>query len=144
MKNNNGIDGYLTKHWKYWDLVKFIVGYERWNPKVGEVEGIDLIIPAVLRMAGYPVTHINISPTPAGAANREWAVGLPPYIVKAMSENFPSMHILFGPGYTFGLYSCGDGLIKERGSAYPKPITNGIEEIYIMFGDKLIYLMKRD
>ncbi|MCD6537904.1 hypothetical protein J7L18_04765 [Candidatus Bathyarchaeota archaeon] len=95
-------------------------------------------------MSGYPVSHINISPTPVGAANREWAVGLPPYIVRAIGKNFSNMRILFGPGYTFGLYSCGDGLIKERGPAYPKPITNGIEEAYIMFGDKLIYLMKRN
>jgi len=144
IKDYNGLDQFLTKHWKYWDLVKFIVGYERWNPKVGEVEGIDIIMPAVLRMAGYPVSHINIDPTPAGSANREWAVGLPPYIVKAIGKNFSNMRILFGPGCTFGLYSCADGLMKERGPAYPKPITNGIEEAYIMIGDKLIYLMKRN
>ena len=34
-----GLDQFLTKNWKHWDLVKFIVGYERWRP-YGEVEEI--------------------------------------------------------------------------------------------------------
>jgi len=114
VKNNNGIDGYLTKHWKYWDLVKFIVGYERWNPKVGELEGIIYVIPSVLRMAGYPVSHIGIDPTPLGASGSEWAISLPQYVINEMKENFANEKILIGPGNTFGLYSCGSGLLKER------------------------------
>jgi hypothetical protein len=146
IENQNGLNQFLTKNWKYWDLVKFIVGYERWNPiDVGEIEKINCIMPEVLKMFGFSVSHINIEPTPLGAANREWAVGLPPYIVKSINENFPNTCILFGPGYTFGLYSMGDGLLKERGiDSYHNPITNGIKEVYTMFGDKSIYLMKRD
>jgi len=156
VKNNDGIDGYLTKNWKYWDLVKFIVGYERWNPKVEEMEGIHLIIPSVLRMSGYPVDHIHIYPEPFGAGNTEWAVSLPQYIVDRMKKNFADKKILIGPGNTFGLYSCADGLIKERGiDVYQNPIDDGIKEVSSIVGVGVkgcsdlfhaieAYLMKRD
>jgi len=156
VKNNDGIDGYLTKNWKYWDLVKFIVGYERWNPKVEEMEGIHLIIPSVLRMSGYPVDHIHIYPEPFGAGNTEWAVSLPQYIVDGMKKNFADKKILIGPGNTFGLYSCADGLIKERGiDVYQNPIDDGIKEVSSIVGVGVkgcsdlfhaieAYLMKRD
>ncbi len=147
VKDNNGLDGYLTRNWKYWDLVKFIIGYERWNPKGGahEIEGIAYIMPAVLRMAGFPNYCLVISPTPLGASGIEWAVALPPYMVEAMKREFPNSNILFGPGYTFGLFSCADGLIKERGiDDLHKPIENGITKVWQWIGDKRVYLMKRD
>lgn len=50
----NGLDQYLTKNWKYWGLVKFIVGYERWNPNVTEAMEINYITPDVLRRFGFP------------------------------------------------------------------------------------------
>jgi hypothetical protein len=44
-----GCDEYLTKNWKYWDLVKFILGHERWNvgnyPPADEGVGIVYFIP---------------------------------------------------------------------------------------------------
>jgi len=30
VNQRNAIDQYITKNWKYWDLVKFVMGYERW------------------------------------------------------------------------------------------------------------------
>ncbi|MEM4228493.1 MAG: hypothetical protein QXZ66_01840 [Thermoproteota archaeon] len=67
IENQNGLDQFLTRNWRYWDLVKFIIGYERWNPNTGdEVEGIAYIMPAVLRMAGFPNYCLVISPTPLG------------------------------------------------------------------------------
>lgn len=136
--NYNGLDQFLTKKFEYWNLVKFITGYERWNPKVyesevGEMEGINHVMPEVLRIAGFPVNHINIEPTPSGAANREWTVGLPPYIVQSMNKYFPNSRITLVPGYGFGLHSCEDGLIKD-----------GIKETYVLLGDKSLYLMKND
>lgn len=138
-----GLDQFLTKHWKYWDLVKFIVGYERWRP-YGEVEEIQYTIPGVLRMAGYPVSHINIDPTPKGASWYEWTVSLPQYIVDGMKKSFAGEKILIGPRNTFGLYSMGAGLIKD-----------GIKEVYSFVGGRRegwttllptikAYLMKRD
>lgn len=144
LKDYNGLDQFLTKNWKYWDLVKFIVGYERWNPKVEEMEGIGYIIPGVLRMTGFPTSGLGINPLPLGTIG-EWTVGLPPYVVKTMKKHFPNANILIAPGYLFGLYSCGDGLVKERGiDIYHKPIDKGILEVYDTLGYQLIYLMKRD
>ncbi|MEM2050547.1 MAG: hypothetical protein QXZ66_01845 [Thermoproteota archaeon] len=66
-------------------------------------------------------------------------------MVEAMKREFPNSNILFGPGYTFGLFSCGDGLIKERGiDDLHKPIENGITKVWQWLGDKRVYLMKRD
>ncbi|MEM3907551.1 MAG: hypothetical protein QXZ17_11940 [Nitrososphaerota archaeon] len=145
IENQNGLDQFLTRNWRYWDLVKFIIGYERWNPNTGnEAEGIACIMPAVLRMAGFPAGGLGIDPLPLGTCG-EWTVGLPPYIVNKMHEAFPASNILLAPGYMFGLYSCADGLIKERGiDVHHKPITDGIKEVYTRVGDKFIYLMKRD
>ncbi|MBO3840763.1 MAG: hypothetical protein JTT17_08130 [Candidatus Brockarchaeota archaeon] len=143
--NYNGLDQFLTRNWKYWDLVKFIIGYERWNRAASEVEDIPFIMPAVLRMAGFPNYCLVISPTPLGASGIEWAVALPPHMVEAMKREFPNSNILFGPGYTFGLFSCADGLIKERGiDDLHKPIENGITKVWQWIGDKRVYLMKRD
>jgi len=144
IKDYNGLDQFLTKHWKYWDLVKFIVGYERWNPKVGEMEGIGYVIPAVLRMSGFPTWGMVPDPLPLGTGG-EWSVCLPFHIVKGMKEEFPNANILIDTGYVFGLYSCGDSLIKERGiDIYHNPIRNGIMRVYYVLGDKKVYLMKRD
>ncbi|MEM2089446.1 MAG: hypothetical protein QXF52_12420, partial [Thermoproteota archaeon] len=145
--NSPGYDEFLTRNWKYWDLVKFIIGYERWNRAASEVEDIPFIMPAVLRMAGFPADNILIDPTPLGASSGEWSVCLPPYIAEKMKVQFPNSTILFGPGYDFSLYSCADGLIKERGidnTLQHNPIDNGILKVFEWLGDKRVYLMKRD
>jgi len=142
--NSPGYDEFLTRNWKYWDLVKFIIGYERWNRAASEVEDIPYIMPAVLRMAGFPTSVVGIKPAPLGSGGVEWAVGLPPYIIDRMKREFPNSNILFGPGYTFGLFSCGDGLVKERGiDEHHKPIENGITRVFERI-EELIYFMKRD
>jgi len=44
-----------------------------------------------------------------------------------MKEEFQNASVLIDTGYGFGLYSCGDGLIKERGiDICYNPISNGI------------------
>ncbi len=130
LKDYDGLDQYLTKNWSYWDLVKAIASYERWNPNVHEVEECNYVIPDILRLAGFPTSHINIEPTPKGAANREWAISLPDYILKNIQQN----DILVGPGNTFGLYACKEGLEKDN-----------IKEAYVLLPstDKVIYLMKK-
>jgi|GEM_PF-1350467 len=131
--NINGITQYLKKNWKYWDLVKSIAGYERWNPKVPENEGIGFIIPQTLRAFGFPVNFHIIGPEPIGAGAGEWSVSLPKYVSNGLKNNFPDYKILFGPGNTFGLYAVGDGLEKD-GINYVKA-TDGEGNIFI-------YLMK--
>jgi len=96
-------------------------------------------------MTGFPTNFILIDPTPSGAATGEWAVSLPSYVAKGMKEQFLNSNILLGPGYSFGLYSCGDGLVKERGiSNNNQTIDNGILKVWEWTGDKKVYLMKRD
>jgi len=75
----------------------------------------------------------------------EWSISLPYPTVESMKKHFPNSNILLGPGYTFGLYSCGDGLIKERGiDDLHRPIENGITEVFKWVGEERVYLMKRD
>jgi len=145
LKNYNGLDQYLTKNWKYWDLVKFIVGYERWNPNVTEIMGINYVTPDVLRIFGFPNWNIGIKPIPLGTPGAEWAICLPQYIVNDLMNKFPD--VLLGPGNLFGLHCCKKGLIAERGTdIYHNPITDGIKYVYLVIDHSKgpIYLMKRD
>ena len=142
IESQNGLDQFLTKNWAYWDLVKFIEGYTRY--KFGELSNID---GNILRMAGFPANYLIINPTPLGASQREFSVNLPPYVARTMQKQFQGSNILLGSGYDFGLFSCGDGLVKERGiddTLLGKPIDNGILEVFKRIGNNRAYLMKRD
>jgi hypothetical protein len=136
LKDYKGIDQYLTERWKYWDLVKFITGYERWNvgtyPPATEEVGIYYFIPQTLRAFGFPVSPINnIEPTPLGATVSEWAISLPDNIYNGLKSH---SQILEGPANLFGLYYCKEGLVKD-----------GIKEVYLMLpsSDIVIYLMRK-
>jgi hypothetical protein len=135
IRSYEGIDQYLSNNWKYWDLVKFAMGYERWNPSYGvEDMGVIFIIPQTLMAFGFPTCLINIEPTPLGAANCEWAVSLPDSIVNGLRESFPDGNLLFGSGNLFGLYLCGGELEKD-----------GIKKVYMLlpYSSYEICLMKR-
>jgi hypothetical protein len=138
-----GCDEYLTKNWKYWDLVKFIAGYERWNvgnyPPASEIEGINYFIPQTLRAFGFPVYWITQDHSPPGAIGYEWAVSLPQYVVDNMKKEFEDK-IVVGPANLFGLYACKEGLIKDGATeiliALPAPKNSPYEDVRI-------YLMKK-
>jgi hypothetical protein len=137
VENYNGVDQYITKIWKYWDLVKFVMGYERWRPAtvkgMTEMDTINFSIPQTLKAFGFPVIHVRIEPTPLGASPYEWAISLPDYIVNNLKNTFSEEKLLIGPGNIFGLHLCKDGLEKD-----------GIKEIYILLrNDNNIYLMKK-
>jgi hypothetical protein len=116
IKDLNGVDQYITKNWKYWDLVKFAMGYERWNaanfPGMYERYTINYTIPQTLRAFGFPAYWVRIEPTPIGAENYEWVVSLPDYIANKLKSEFND-EIIIGPANGFGLYLCKDGLIKD-------------------------------
>jgi hypothetical protein len=117
IKDLNGVDQYITKNWRNWDLVKFVMGYERWA-KGGTVKGMDELdtinytIPQTLKAFGFPAYWVRIEPTPIGAANYEWVVSLPDYIANKLKSEFNDK-IIIGPANGFGLYLCKDGLIKD-------------------------------
>ena len=138
VNQRNAIDQYITKNWKYWDLVKFAMGYERWA-RGGSVKGMDELdtvnfsIPQTLKAFGFPVVNVHIEPTPLGASPYEWAVSLPDDIVNNLKNTFSEEKLLIGPGNIFGLYLCKDGLEKD-----------GIKEVYLwLWNDNNIYLMKK-
>jgi len=115
-KQRNGIDQYLTKNWKYFDIAKFVAGYERWNvgnyPPASETEGINYLIPQTLRAFGFPVYWITQDHSPPGAIGYEWAISLPQYVEDNVRKEFGDK-IVFGPANLFGLYACKEGLIKD-------------------------------
>jgi hypothetical protein len=129
--NINGITQYLKKNWKYWDLVKFIAGYERWNvgnyPPAIEEDGINYLIPQTLQAFGFPVYFVHINPTPKGAAQYEWAVSLPDYVASRMKNEFGEK-ILTGPAKGFGLYLVKDGIVED-----------GIKELLGFVGETTLY-----
>jgi hypothetical protein len=116
IKDLNGVDQYITKNWKYWDLVKFAMGYERWKyttvPNMIERHTINYSIPQTLKAFGFPTYWVEIRPTPEGAAYYEWVVSVPDYIANKLKSEFND-EIIIGPANGFGLYLCKDGLIKD-------------------------------
>jgi len=114
-------------------LVKFIAGYERWNPNVPEIDEVQYITPQVLRMFGFPVERLLIHPTPPHVAGGEWAVTLYDYLANEIKNRWNDQ-VLIGPGNIFGLYSCKYGLIKD-----------GISKVFVWVGPSeiRIYLMKK-
>jgi len=116
VENFNAIDQYITKNWKYWDLVKFVMGYERWNksnfPGMYEDYTVNYTIPQTLKAFGFPTYFGSINPAPIGAGDYEWVVSLPDYIANKLKGEFNDK-IIIGAANGFGLYFCKDGLIKD-------------------------------
>jgi hypothetical protein len=116
VNQRSAIDQYITKIWKYWDLVKFVMGYERWYksnfPGMYEDYTVDYTIPQTLKAFGFPTYFGRIEPAPIGAGSYEWVVSLPDYIANKLKSEFNDK-IIIGPANGFGLYFCKDGLIKD-------------------------------
>jgi len=139
-----GIEYFLTKNWKYWDLVKFIYGYERFSAGDwgGEWGMYRFGLPIAYKAFG--ISHgarpyglgegLMIPPNRdliyKGAPPVEWSVSLPDDVVISLKQNFPN--IVIGYGNYFGLYSCKDGLEKD-----------GATGVYQMIRDQKVYLWKK-
>jgi len=141
---SDGIDQFLTKNWKHWDLVKFIYGYERfksidWG---GEWEMYRYGLPIAFKAFGIPHEGDPLSlgrglgiDIPAdviykGAPGVEWAISLPDNVIASLKQNFPN--IVIGHGNYFGLFSCKDGLEKDGARAIGQAVQH-----------KTIYLWKK-
>ena len=88
-----------------------------------------------MQFFGFPVDMFGIDPMPLGTPGGEWVVSLPEYVVKGLRDSFSGQDVLIGPGNTFGLHSCKDGLIKD-----------GIKDVFMRIAGisgRLIYLMRK-
>jgi len=136
--NINGITQFLKKVWKYWDLVKFIYGYERGRARDwgGEWEMYRFGLPIAFKAFGIPHgarpyglgEGLMIPPNRdliyAGAPSVEWSVSLPDRVVDSLKQNFSNSNIVIGYGNYFGLYSCKDGLERDGATGIYQAIRN--------------------
>jgi len=129
IKDLNGVDQFITKIWKYWHLMKFAMGYERWNYVPGMIEEYseNYLMPQTLRAFGFPTYFIHIDPNPAGTTTYEWVVSLPDYVAEKLKSEFGDK-IIVGPANGFGLYLCKGGLLED-----------GIKEIFGFSGGSYLY-----
>jgi len=155
IKDLNGVDQFLTKNWKYWNLVKFIVGYERWKyrnvPNMREIHTINYTIPQTLRAFGFPTYFVHIEPVPNGVPSYEWVISLPDYVAEELRSEFGDK-IIIGPANGFGLYLCKEGLLKDgikeifgfSGGSIPYRKEDGTIDVKYELGFNLkFYLMKK-
>jgi hypothetical protein len=142
VKKRDGIDQFLLKNWKYWDLIHQIIGYlqgfhivsPRWEEE-REENVVQFFTPETLRVFGFPSQLVNINPYPLGASGSEWAISLPDRTIKKLKDRFGES-IVIGPGNLFGVYCSKEGLVKDK-----------VKEInLILFGGDytqgIVYLMK--
>jgi hypothetical protein len=146
VQERNGIDQFLTKNWKHWDLVKFIYGYESFKAGDwgGEWEMYRYGLPLAYKAFGIPhgarpyslgeglIIPPNTELINKGAPPVEWAVSIPDYVVAKLKQNFPASDIVIGYGNYFSLFSCKDGLGKD-----------GAQGIHQLIRDKEVYLWKK-
>jgi len=147
IENQNGIDQFLTKNWKSWDLVKFIYGYERFRSVEwgGEWQMYTYGLPLAFKAFGipsgaepgtFPGIIISHDPylTEAGAPGDEWAVTLPDDVIKQLKEAFPNYQIVTDYANRISLFSLVDGLVKD---------SSGVKWTGMVVRNKNIYLWKK-
>jgi hypothetical protein len=132
IKDLNGIDQSLLTNWKYWNLTKFIIGYERYNFPGGEAEMYTFGLPLAYKAFGIPYGVTYAEPTPIGAIGGEWSVAIPKYTINNINQILPISKILIGYGNLISLNSSLDGLEKDDH-----------EEVYQLLRWKLIYLWEK-
>jgi len=119
-----GVDQFLQKHWKYWQLADDIWGitcenYSEWGT----------IQYSLLRTAGFPTWGLPSSPVPDGTGT-EYAISLPPKVAADLKAAFP--RISLGTDYSVGVGSCLDGLQAD-----------GVRQVWERFGADNAYRMNK-
>jgi len=144
--NINGITQFLKKVWKYWDLVKFIYGYESGKSQDwgGEWEMYRFGLPIAFKAFGIPSgtaehgANFGINSDPylinQGAPGSEWGVTLPDNVIKQLKDSFPNYIIVTDYANRVSLLSLLDGLLKD---------SNGVNWIATVIRDKTVYLWKK-
>jgi len=145
--NINGVTQFLKKNWKYWDLVKFIYGYERWKSDCwgGEWESYKYGLPIAFKAFGIPsgtAEHganfgINNEPYLLNQESglSEWGVTLPDNVIKQLKDSFLNYTIVTDYANRVSLLSLLDGLLKDS--------NNGLKWIGTVIRDKTVYLWRK-
>jgi hypothetical protein len=135
--SQNGIDQFLTKSWKHWDLVKFIYGYERFAFPGGEWEMYAYGLPLAYKAFGIPLGQMGGSGTsgnlggPGNYSHGEFAIyGIPQAVIDALRTQKSLGRIAIGYGNGISMMSCIDGFEKDTGYEIHHGIRN-IPKIYL-------------
>jgi len=148
VEQRNGIDQFLAKNWRPWDLIKFIYGYERFRAGDwgGEWEMYRHGLPLAFKAFGIPAgvaehgANFGINSDSylvgQGAPGSEWGVTLPDSTILQLRQTFPQYEIITDYANRISLFSLPDGLTKD---------SSGVTWIatVIRNGDKPIYLWKK-
>jgi len=137
LKSRNGIDQFLTKNWKPWDLVKFIYGYERFAFPGGEWEMYAYGLPLAYKAFGIPLGQMGGFGTsgnlggPGNYSHGEFAIyGIPQAVIDALRAQKSLGRIAIGYGNGISMMSCIDGFEKDTGYEIYHGIRN-IPKIYL-------------
>ena len=114
------------------DKIIFLLGYARQDSWGGDTWVTYYGAPTMLGIFLIPHSRMGVGPRPPGTLD-DWTISIPYSTLKKVYEKFSNSLILIGPGNMLGIYSGGNGLIKD-----------GINMAAQAIGDYLIYLMKLD
>jgi hypothetical protein len=136
VSKHEGINQFLSKNWKPWDLVKFIYGYERFAFPGGEWEMYAYGLPLAYKAFGIPLGQMGGSGTsgnlggPSNYSHREFAIyGIPQTVIDVLRAQKSLGRIAIGYGNGISMMSCIDGFEKDTGYA----IYHGIRNIPIIY-----------
>jgi hypothetical protein len=107
-KNGNGIDQFLEKNWKYWDLIKFIYGYGVCNFGGDNMKYDNLYLPIAMKAFGIPHSNRGVysqhyANIPSGycAGLEDIIFGLPDYVLEPLKQGkYKEVLILPGNGFS--------------------------------------------
>ena len=91
----------------------FLIGYGDWEKDFGgDTNTTYYAIPTYCGIFLIPHRRIIPSPLPPGALG-DWCISIPYKTLEKLKEDFSDSFLLVAPGQMIGLYSGGNGLIKD-------------------------------
>jgi hypothetical protein len=150
-KNGNGIDQFLEKNWKYWDLIKFIYGYGVCNFGGDNMKYDNLYLPIAMKAFGIPhsnrgvyhESYVNGS-CRFVAGPEDIIFGLPDYVLEPLKQGkYGEVLILPGNGFSCigsPLY----GIKQDLAYGQQNPVEPNLKciEIYLPLRENKIYFFR--
>jgi hypothetical protein len=152
-KNGNGIDQFLEKNWKCWDLIKFIYGYGSCNFGDG-VNYNNLYLPIAMKAFGIPHSNRGVyhehyvnGSCRFAAGPEDIIFGLPDYILEPLKQGkYGEVLILPGNGFScIGSPLYGIKQDMAYGQQHPVEPNSKYIEIYLPIrGDEIYFRSGRE